>query len=85
MNKLVEIFTAWNIALKPDEPQAEHAAKRIGICDACEFKSDTPFKRCTVCGCALKAKVFSIVKGACPKGKWDAVDSELPDPEIAKS
>jgi hypothetical protein len=79
MNKLVEIFKAWNIALAPDEPQAMLAAQRIAVCESCEFKDDTPFKRCTVCGCALKAKIFSPVKNACPKGKWAETDKELPE------
>ncbi len=77
MNKLVEIFKAWNIALAPDEPQAMLAAQRIAVCESCEFRADTPFKRCTVCGCALKAKIFSPVKNACPKGKWAETDKEL--------
>lgn len=77
MNKLEEIFKAWGIALNPNETQSALGAKRLAICEACEFKSDTPVKRCTVCGCALKAKVFSPVRGACPKAKWDAVDEQL--------
>lgn len=76
MNKMVEIFKAWAISFNPDDPQAELASERIKICDACEFKDTNPFNRCTVCGCALKAKVFSPVKGACPKGKWNEVDEK---------
>jgi hypothetical protein len=79
MNKIVEIFKAWNIAFNPDQPQAELAAKRLAICEECEFRADTPIKRCTVCGCALKGKVFSPVRGACPKGKWAVVDEGLPE------
>lgn len=78
MNKIVEIFKAWNIAFNPNEEQNDLAIKRLAICEACEWKSDVPIKRCTVCGCALKAKVFSPVRGACPKAKWDAVDTQLP-------
>jgi hypothetical protein len=74
MNKLVEIFSAWGISFNPNEPQSALAGKRIEICDGCEHRSDFPVKRCTVCGCALKAKIFSPVRGACPKGKWDKVD-----------
>lgn len=79
MNKLEEIFKAWNIALDPNQTQALLGAQRLAVCEGCEFKSDTPFKRCTVCGCALKAKIFSPVKNACPKGFWAETDRELPD------
>jgi hypothetical protein len=79
MNKIKEIFKSWNIALDPNEIQAELASKRIEICNSCEFKVENlGFNQCSVCGCALKAKVFSPVKGACPKGKWDEID-ELSD------
>lgn len=81
MNKLQEIFKAWNIAFDPDNEQAELAAERIEICNSCEFKTTTlGINRCSVCGCALKAKVFSPVKGACPKGKWDLVDKLVAPP-----
>lgn len=79
MNKLTEIFKSWGIALDPNETQVHLAASRISVCETCEWKSDVPIKRCTVCGCALKAKVFSPVKNACPKGKWADTDRELPD------
>lgn len=79
MNKIREIFTAWGILFNPNERQNELAAKRLAVCEACEFKSDVPIKRCTVCGCALKAKVFSPVRNACPKGKWADADTELPE------
>lgn len=76
MNKIVEIFKSWGIAFNPDEPQKKLAAARIMICNSCEFKDSNPFNRCTVCGCALKGKIFSPVKGACPKNKWDKVDTK---------
>ena len=77
MNKLQEIFKAWNIAFDPDNEQAELAAKRIEICNSCDKKVTTlGINRCSVCGCALKGKVFSPVKGACPEGKWDEVDNK---------
>jgi hypothetical protein len=75
MNKIEEIFKSWGIAFNPNDKQAQLAAKRIEICNECEFKSDVPVRRCTVCGCALKAKIYSPVEGACPKGKWDEVDA----------
>lgn len=76
MNKLQEIFKAWNIAFDPDNEQAELAAKRIEICNSCDKKvTNLGINRCSVCGCALKGKVFSPVKGACPEGKWDVVDN----------
>lgn len=77
MNKIVEIFTAWGISFNPNDSQAELASQRIQICNECEFKESKPFNKCTVCGCALKAKVFSPAKGACPKGKWDEIDDRF--------
>jgi prolyl 4-hydroxylase len=83
MNKIKEIFKSWNIALDPDETQAELASKRIEICNSCEFKVENlGFNQCSVCGCALKAKVFSPVKGACPKGKWDEIDNVMVNQRI---
>lgn len=77
MNKLQEIFQAWNIAFDPNNEQSELAAKRIEICNTCDKKVvNLGIKRCSVCGCALKGKVFSPVKGACPEGRWDVVDNE---------
>lgn len=76
MNKLEEIFKAWGIAFNPNHEQLNLAHERITICSGCEFRADVPIKRCTVCGCALKGKIYSPVKGACPKGKWDLVDEK---------
>jgi len=78
MNKLKEIFKSWNIALNPDEQQVKLATKRLEICNSCEYKVDTlGINQCSVCGCALKAKVFSPVKGACPEGKWNEIDNVM--------
>jgi hypothetical protein len=77
MNKVEEIFKAWNIAFNPDNEQSELASKRIEICNSCEFKvTNLGINRCSVCGCALKGKVFSPIKGSCPKGKWDKIDGK---------
>lgn len=77
MNKLQEIFKAWNIAFDPSNEQSELAAKRIDICNGCDKKvTNLGINRCSVCGCALKGKVFSPVEGACPEGKWNDVDKE---------
>jgi hypothetical protein len=76
MNKIVEIFKSWGIAFNPNDTQSKLAAKRLEICEACEFRTDVPVKRCTECGCALRAKIYSPVTGACPKGKWNGVDVE---------
>lgn len=82
MNKIEEIFKAWNIAFKPDSSQTSLAAKRIEICNSCEHKkTDLGINRCGVCGCALKGKVFSPVEGACPEGKWNTIDKEVMDKE----
>jgi hypothetical protein len=76
MNKIVEIFKAWNIAFNPNEMQSDLAAERIQICDNCEYKKNLPVIHCGVCGCALKGKIFSPVVSACPKGKWEEVDKK---------
>jgi hypothetical protein len=77
MNKAQEIFTAWRIALDPNNTQSELASERIQICNECEFKATIPVIHCSVCKCALKGKIFSPVKGACPKGKWEEVDNKF--------
>jgi hypothetical protein len=74
MNKIEEIFKAWGIMFNPTDTQAELAAARMEICDSCDSKRTTPLIHCGECGCALKAKVYSPVIGACPKGKWVAVE-----------
>lgn len=90
MNKLEEIFKAWQIAFNPNDLQAELAAKRIEICDACEFKQGIPigpgihFYRCSVCGCALKGKIYTPKTyldegGSCPKEKWKDAEQEWLD------
>ena len=80
MNKIQEIFKAWNIAIDPNEKQAELASKRIEICNSCEYKvTNLGINRCSVCGCALKGKVFTPAVGACPKGKWDEIDAQAID------
>ena len=76
MNKVTEIFKAWQIAYNPERENIALAEKRIEICNSCEFKSAVPWNTCTVCGCALKGKIYSPVKGACPKGFWDEVDEK---------
>jgi ribosomal protein L37AE/L43A len=87
MNKIEEIFKAWRIAFNPNDAQADLASKRIEICESCEFKQDIPIgpglhiTRCSVCGCALKGKIYTPVThldpgGSCPKNKWDSVEDE---------
>lgn len=77
MNKIEEILKAWNIALDPNEKQAELASKRIETCNNCEYKvTNLGINRCSACGCALKGKIFSPAIGACPKGKWDSIDKK---------
>jgi hypothetical protein len=77
INKVTEIFQAWRISYSPEADQAELAAERIQICNSCEFKRDNPVVHCSACGCALKKKIYSPVKGACPKGLWNEVDEKL--------
>ena len=74
MNKIEEIFKSWGIMLNPNNIQNELAAARMEICDTCDSKRITPIIHCGECGCALKAKVYSPVIGACPRGKWVAAE-----------
>jgi hypothetical protein len=74
MNKIVEIFKAWGIALNPNDAQSELAIARMEICDTCDSKANEPYIHCSECMCALKAKVYSPKIGACPRGKWTAVE-----------
>lgn len=87
ISKVTEIFNAWRIAFDPNDAQAELAAKRIEICDSCEFKEAIGigtldiFTRCNVCGCALKGKIYTPKTyldegGSCPKEKWKQVEEE---------
>lgn len=76
MNKIAEIFKAWGIMFNPNDSQAELAAARMQICDSCENKKTVPIIHCGLCGCALKAKIYSPVKNACPAEKWKLIDME---------
>ena len=76
MNKIEEIFRAWGIMFNPNDAQSELAGKRMEICDSCDSKRMNPVIHCGECGCALKAKVYSPKIGACPRGKWTAVEME---------
>ena len=84
MNKLQEIFTAWNISFNPNNEQNELASKRIEVCNTCENKKKNVIgaNYCGLCGCALKAKVFTPVKNACPAGKWDKIDNVMVDQRV---
>lgn len=74
LSKIKEIFIAWGISINPNDKQFAHAAKRLSICNECEFRQEHPVIHCTVCGCFLKKKIYSQEEGACPKGKWDDID-----------
>jgi hypothetical protein len=76
MTKIEEIFQAWKIMFNPNDEQSELAAKRMEICDSCDSKRVNPIIHCSECGCALKAKIYSTKVGACPRGKWTAVEME---------
>jgi hypothetical protein len=87
INKIEEIFNAWKISFNPDLNQSKLAAKRIEICNSCEFKAVTElfnqelYVRCSVCGCALKGKIFTLNTfkdgGSCPKNKWQIVEEKF--------
>ena len=74
LSKTKEIFEAWAISFNPNDAQAELASERIQICDDCDFKIPEPYIHCGKCGCALKAKIYTPKIGACPRGKWVAVE-----------
>ena len=84
MNKVEEIFKAWGIMFNPNDIQNELAYERIEICNSCENKTKNlmGINICGVCGCALKAKVFSPVFDACPEHKWK--EAELKHTKILK-
>jgi hypothetical protein len=77
MNKVEEIFKSWGISINPNTEQSKLASDRIQICNTCEHKKEGIINTCNVCGCSLRAKVFSPMKGACPIGKWDGVDENI--------
>jgi hypothetical protein len=76
MNKIVEIFKAWGISFNPNDSQTDLAIKRLEICNSCDSKKDTPYIHCGECFCALQAKIYTPKLGACPRGKWTAVEME---------
>lgn len=76
MNKAVEILSSWGIMFNPNNNQAHLAEKRILVCDICKHKKINAYVSCDLCGCALSAKIYSPIKGACPAGNWDKIDKE---------
>ena len=64
MNKIVEIFKAWSIAMSPDEEQNRVAASRLETCSKCVNKKRNEFgvDYCGLCGCPLKGKVFTPIR-----------------------
>jgi len=87
MNKINEIFTSWRISFDPTVPQAELASERIQICEVCEHKETVEivnidiFTRCNLCGCALKAKIFTPKTyldegGSCPIMNWADLEEQ---------
>jgi len=87
MNKVEEIFRAFSIAFDPNAEQAELASKRIVICDSCEYKDIISIgfmnvARCTVCGCMLRAKIYTPVlhddeNKSCPMSFWDSIENDI--------
>jgi ribosomal protein L37E len=73
-----EIINAWIISINPNEEQKTLALNRANICDTCEYKKYVIKKPiCSACGCPITKKVFSERQNACPKGKWNDVDSKF--------
>ena len=62
----------------------ETVQKRLDICTACERFEYEPYRKCTVCGCAVTIKVhFAAAK--CPIGKWEPVSESVRNPTEIKS
>ena len=72
-----EIINAWVISINPNEEQKTLALNRANICNTCEYKKYVIKKPiCSACGCPITKKVFSEKQNACPKGKWNDLDSK---------
>ena len=79
MNKIQEIFKAWQIAYNPNDLQSALAIDRMQICDTCDSKKEIPFIHCGECMCALKAKIYTPKTfmdegGSCPEKLWKGVE-----------
>lgn len=70
MLDLLEIARSWYISVKPSEIQKKIAEQRLQECDQCPAIVRNPILRCKVCGCPLRAKVFSPKPDACPQHRW---------------
>ena len=77
MNKIQEIFKAWKISYNPNDLESGLAIKLMEICDTCDSKKDKPYIHCGECGCVLNKKIYTPKIGACPRGKWVAVEMEF--------
>ena len=66
----LEILQSWYRSVKSTEEQKKIAEQRLQVCDQCPAISRNPILRCRVCGCPLKAKVFSPKQDACPQHRW---------------
>lgn len=76
-----EIVKAWATAINPDPAQIEMATERYSVCLTCPERKEGLSNRkwsefCNVCGCPLKAKVYSSKAASCPLNKWDSVDNK---------
>jgi hypothetical protein len=78
MNKLQEIIIAWNLSIRPTEPQIDLAKERFSICENCENKKDVigKFPVCGLCYCPLNKKTFSPKLNSCEIGMWNNVDEK---------
>lgn len=81
MSKINEIVEGWANNLTPTcylDPQIiEESAKRLAICEECEFHSKNHKSlrldvHCTNCGCTLSAKT-KCLSCECPIKKWSSV------------
>lgn len=83
MSQIKQIVEGWtNVVFKKDDVETL-AAKRLEICEACEWHSKNnntakikrPDDHCTKCGCPLMSKT-RCVSCACPIEKWQAEKEE---------
>jgi hypothetical protein len=78
MNKILEIVTAWAVAISPTESQRKLAEERYNICVKCKYRGKNSFDNeiCNVCGCLLSKKIFTLnLNNACPLDEWEIVDA----------
>lgn len=80
-----EVFKAWIVSFNPNDTQKELAEERLNICMGCEYRKEVLkgvrwSALCGECGCPISKKIFSKNYNACPKKKWEDIDSNYISP-----